>query len=214
MPIALVLLLSFALLGAGCAVPGTLLAAPAAQATPHRIHVVSHGWHSGIVVRAADVPATAWPARRDFASAEYLEVGWGHREYYQAREPSVWLGLRALLWPGPGVLHIAAFSGAVERQFPAAEIAALDITAQGLARLVDAIAASHERDAAGSTIALGPGLYGTSRFYASRETFHLLATCNVWTAAVLHQAGVPVRPVLSPTAAALFAQLRRGGKEN
>ena len=34
-------------------------------------------WHSGIVVRAADVPATAWPARRDFASAEYLEVGWG-----------------------------------------------------------------------------------------------------------------------------------------
>ena len=58
-PVALVLLLSFALLGAGCAVPGTLLAAPAAQATPHRIHVVSHGWHSGIVVRAADVPATA-----------------------------------------------------------------------------------------------------------------------------------------------------------
>lgn len=214
MQLAVVLLLSFALLGAGCAAPANRGAAPVPPATSHRIHVVSHGWHSGIVVRAADVPADAWPARRDFDAAEYLEVGWGHREYYQAREPPVWLGLRALLWPSPGVLHMVAFSGAVDRQFPAAEIVALQITPQGLARLVAAIAASHERDAAGRTIALGPGLYGTSRFYASRDTFHLFATCNVWTAAMLRRAGVPVRPLLSATAAALFAQLRRASKEH
>ncbi|MBE0549163.1 MAG: DUF2459 domain-containing protein [Rubrivivax sp.] len=210
----IVLLLAAMLLGTGCAAPSNPGAAPAPQATVHRIHVVNHGWHSGIVVSAADVPADAWPARRDFDAAEYLEVGWGHREYYPAREPSVWLGLRALLWPSPGVFHMVAFSGAVERHFPAAEIVALQVTPQGMARLVAAIAASHERDAAGRTIPLGPGLYGTSRFYASRETFHLFATCNVWTAAMLRQAGLPVRPVLSPTSAALFAQLRRSGKEH
>ena len=187
------------------------MVAQVTQAAPHRIQVVRHGWHSGIAVRAADVPKDAWPARRDFADAEFLEVGWGDRAYYQALDPSLWLGLRALLWPGAGVLHIAAFSGPVERQFQAAEVIALQITPQGLARLIAAIAASHELDAAGQPIALGPGLYGASRFYASRESFHLFATCNVWTAAMLREAGVPLGPLWSPSAEALFAQLRRQG---
>jgi uncharacterized protein (TIGR02117 family) len=158
------------------------------------------------------VPEHAWLARREFAKAEHLEVGWGDRAYYPATDPSVWLGLRALLWPTAGVLHMVAFSGPVARQFPATEIVALQVTPQGFARLVAAISASHELDAAGRPIPLGPGLYGTSRFYASRESFHLFATCNVWTAAMLREAGVPVSPTLSQTAGMLFAQLQRHGQ--
>lgn len=107
---------------------------------------------------------------------------------------------------------MVAFSGPVEHYFASSEIVALQLTPQGFARLVAAISASHELDAAGRPIPLGPGLYGTSRFYASRESFHLLATCNVWTATMLRAAGVPVRPILSQTAGMLFAQLRRHGQ--
>ena len=210
----LLLLLAFVVLASGCAAqsnPGALTAADA-QAKTHRVLVVRHGWHSGIVVRAADVPVQAWPARREFIGAEHLEVGWGDRAYYQAPDPSLWLGLRALLWPAAGVLHVVAFSGPVERYFASAEIVALQLTPQGFARLVAAISASHELDAAGQPIPLGPGLYGTSRFYASREAFHLFATCNVWVAAMLREAGVPVSPALSLTSGALFTQLRRHGQ--
>ena len=210
----LLLLLALVVLGPGCAAqsnPGAASAADA-QATMHPVHVVRHGWHSGIVVRTADVPEHTWPARREFPDAEYLEVGWGDRAYYQATDPSLWLGLRALLWPTAGVLHMVAFSGPVEHYFASAEIVALQLTPQGFARLVAAISASHELDAAGQPIPLGPGLYGKSRFYASREAFHLLATCNVWVAAMLREAGVPVSPTLSPTSGALFAQLRRHGQ--
>ena len=208
------LLIALVVLAPGCAAqlnPGT---APAvdAQATMHRVHVVRHGWHSGIVVRAADVPVQAWPARREFADAEYLEVGWGDRAYYQAPDPSVWLGLRALLWPTAGVLHMVAFSGPVEHCFGSAEIVALQLTPQGFARLVAAISASHELDAAGQPIPLGPGLYGKSRFYASNQVFSLFATCNGWVAGMLREAGVPLSPTLSPTSGALFAQLRRHGQ--
>ena len=211
---ALLLLLALVLLAPGCAAQSNPAAAAAAdaQSTMHRVHVVRHGWHSGIVVRAADVPEHAWPARREFIGAEHLEVGWGDRAYYQAPDPSLWLGLRALLWPTAGVLHMVAFSGPVERYFASAEIVALQLTPQGFARLVAAVSASHELDAAGQPIPLGPGLYGTSRFYASRDTFHLFATCNVWIAAMLREAGVPVSPALSPTSGALFAQLRRHGQ--
>ena len=207
------LLIALVVLVPGCAAPLNSGAIPAedAQATM-RVHVVRHGWHSGIVVRAADVPEHAWPARREFVGAEYLEVGWGDRAYYQAPDPSVWLGLRALLWPTAGVLHMVGFSGPVEHYVPSAEIVALQVTPQGLARLVAAVAASHEQDAAGRPIPLGPGLYGISRFYASNEVFHLFATCNVWIAAMLSEAGVPVSPALSPSSGALFAQLRRHGQ--
>ena len=208
------LLLALVVLAPGCAAQSNPGAAPAADAQPtmHPVHVVRHGWHSGIVVRAADVPEHAWPARREFIGAEHLEVGWGDRAYYPAPDPSLWLGLRALLWPTAGVLHMVAFSGPVEHYFASAEIVALQLTPQGFARLVAAISASHELDAAGQPIPLGPGLYGMSRFYASREAFHLFATCNVWTAAMLREAGVPVSTALSPTSGALFAQLRRHGQ--
>lgn len=109
-------------------------------------------------------------------------MGWGDRAYYQAADPSLWIGLRALLWPTAGVLHMVAFSGPVEHYFASSEIVTLQLTPQGFARLVAAISASHELYAAGRPIPLGPGLYGTSRFYASREAFHLFATCNVWAA--------------------------------
>jgi uncharacterized protein (TIGR02117 family) len=212
-PLATLAVVAFTLLALGCAAqqPHGDATTPDAHAASHRIHAVRHGWHSSIVVRAADVPFEAWPSRREFADAEYIEVGWGNRAYYQVQNPSVWLGLRALLWPSAGVLHMVAFSGPVEREFAVAEIVALHITPQGLARLVAAIAASHERDAAGLAIALGPGLYGRSRFYASRDRFHLFSTCNVWTSDMLREAGVPLGPLLSPSAGALFSQLRRLG---
>ena len=198
----------------GCAAQSDLGAAPAADApaATHRVHVVRHGWHSGIVVRAADVPEHARPARPQIVGPDHLEVGWGNRAYYQAPDPSLWLGLRALLWPTSGVLHMVAFSGPVEHYFASTEIVALQVTPQGLARLVAAVSANHEQDAAGQPIRLGPGLYGTSRFYASNEAFHLFATCNVWVAAMLREAGVSVSPALSPTSGMLFAQLRRHGQ--
>jgi uncharacterized protein (TIGR02117 family) len=201
-----VVLVVAALATACAAAPGNPPAADPART--ERIHVVRHVGHTGIVVAAAAVPATSWPARRDFADAEYLEVGWGDRDYYQAAEPTLWMGARALFWPTPSALQVAAFSGPVARYFKEAEIVELRVTPAGLARLVEVVAASHELDAAGQPIRLGPGQYGRSRFYASRETFHLFRTCNVWTASVLREAGVAVEPARALTAGALMAQLR------
>jgi len=206
-------MLALALASAGCGVPA---ARPVTDQTEHRIWVVHHGHHSGIVVRAADVPSQAWPARRDFPQAEFLEIGWGDRAYYMASAPGLWMGVRALLVPTLGVLHVAAFHGPPERTFVAAGIAEVRLTASGFTALVRAVRESHEHlpTAEGQNLSqawpspLGPGLYGASLFYASHERFHLFKTCNVWTAGVLTAAGVPLRPTVALTADALFAQLR------
>jgi uncharacterized protein (TIGR02117 family) len=206
-------LLAMATFVTGCAAPAPQDAAPSVeQAHPHTVIVVRQPWHTGIVVHAADVPAEAWLARRDFPDAAYLEVGWGDRKYYQARDPGVWLGLRALFWPSPGVLHFAAFSEPVEQTFGSAEMIELRVSERGFARLIEVVRDSHERDSTGQPIALGPGLYGTSRFYASHEKFHLFKTCNVWTASVLREAGFPLLPASALTAGDLMTQLRPMGR--
>jgi len=200
------LLVCCSLLALGCAAP-----VPAPEATDAsvggRIYVVSHGWHAGLVLRRADIPDEAWPEKRDFPDAEYLEIGWGDRDYYQAREPGMGTLLKAALWPTASVLHVVGFRGAVAANFPHSVILALPVTRDGLARLVDFIDAAHDRRSGAPLASLGPGLYGDSRYYPARGRFHLFNNCNRWTARALRAAGFEIDEVL--TAGGLFAELRR-----
>jgi len=182
-------------------------AAADAEADAVTIHVVAHGWHSALIVPAAIVAPQQWPARAEFPDAEYFEVGWGDREYYQAAYAELLTAIPGLLWPDPGVLQVVAFRGPPNRKFPGAPIATLRISREGAQRMVAAIAASHERDARGQAIAFGPSLYGEGRFYASVERFSLFVNCNVWVARRLRDAGVRVYPGLAPTVGMLFTQL-------
>lgn len=166
---------------------------PVATEPVRTVYLVRHGWHTGLVLRVADVPNTS-PLVRDFPGAEHLEIGWGDRDYYPAADPSVWMAMRALFWPTPSVLHVAGFRGTPQAYFPNSEIVVLTLSQSGFDRLHARLRESFEFDAAGNPVVLGPGLYGTSRFYASRESFHVFNTCNVWTAEVLREAGVAMTP--------------------
>jgi uncharacterized protein (TIGR02117 family) len=138
-----------------------------------RVYLVSHGWHTGIVVRRADIPTGVWPESEDFPGAEYLEVGWGERDYYQTREPGVWLTFKAALWPTPSVLHIVSFSGPVSSYFQHSEVIELELTQSGIEHLSGFVHDSFDRDGAVRSGQLGRGLYGHSAFYPAREKFHL-----------------------------------------
>lgn len=195
-----------AMLATGCVIRPAPPVATAPPATSE-IHVVSHGWHAGLVVRRADIPHDVWPEKRDFPGADYLEIGWGDRDYYQAREPGVGTLLKAAFWPTVSVLHVVGLRGTVAANFPHSDILALPITHDGLARLVGFIDATHDRPNRAPLASLGPGLYGDSRYYAARGRFHLFNNCNRWTARALRAAGFEIDEVL--TADGLFAELRR-----
>ncbi len=191
--------------------PVAAVAFGATSPATHSVHVVSHGWHTGIVLRAGDVPAAAWPVKADFPEATYFEVGWGDRAYYRAADPGAWLALQAVAWPTPGVLHVVAVGATLEGFIAAtgiSETIEIGVSPAGLQRLLAHLRGSHEFDNAGRPIPLGPGLYGHSRFYASRERFHLFKTCNVWVATALQAAGMAVTPATAITADRLMAQLR------
>jgi len=171
------------------------------------IQVVSHGWHAGIVIRRSDIPEGSWPEIRDFPNADYLEVGWGDRDYYQARDPGLGTTLKAALWPTASVLHVVGLRGPVAGNFPHSDVVALPITREGLARLIAFIDAAHNRPDRTPLRSLGPGLYGDSRFYPARGRFHLFNNCNRWTARALRAAGHDIDDAI--TVRGLLGQLER-----
>jgi deoxyribonuclease V len=160
-------------------------------------------------VRREEVPAAVWPEREDFPDAEYLEVGWGERDFYQAPRGTFWLGLKAALWANDSVLHVGAFSGPPAAYFFGSEVAEIALSTRGFDALVAFVANAHARTVDGRAIALGPGRYGHSRFYLGRERY-VLTTCNVWTVRALRAGGLPVTPLWALTAANVMFQVESG----
>jgi uncharacterized protein (TIGR02117 family) len=208
------ILLHFFLVAAccACAAPVKGLFPLVDNASTKTIYLVSHGWHAGMVLRRADIPADLWPENVNFPYTEFLEVGWGDKQYYQTPDAHFGMTLRAALWPTSSVLHIVGFSGAVTAYYSSSEIIEIKLGEPGFERLSRYIAASFARDESGQALPLGRGLYGNSRFYLSHESYHLLNTCNAWTARALRAAGVPITPSFSITVDQLMAQAQTFGE--
>jgi uncharacterized protein (TIGR02117 family) len=206
MPLRLVMLPLVLLALGACAAPPLGPANPQGGGPAVAVYLVAHDMHSGIAVRRADISAGLWPESRDFPQAEYLEVGWGDRDYYYGRNQGLWGTWRAGLWSNPSVLHVAGVRGPLAENFSASEIIELTLPRDGFERLVRYIHDAYDRAGAPAAAPLGPGLYGDSRFYPAWESFSLLRTCNVWTARGLRGAGLPVHD--SITMEGLMSQAR------
>jgi hypothetical protein len=135
----------------------------------------------------------------------------GDRDYYQSRKPDLWLSLKAVFWPTPSVLHIAAFSGPVASYFSCSEVVALALATwlRTPERFCPPQISQKQRGQIGP---IGSGLYGQSALYPAREKFHFFNTCNVWTARVLRAAGLPVTPFFAITMGGVMSQARQFGK--
>jgi uncharacterized protein (TIGR02117 family) len=166
------------------------------------VYVVTHGWHTGLAMRAADIDFARWRPLPHPERARYIEVGWGDRDYYPAPRFNLWYGFKALAWPTPSALHVTGFNEPPARYFPASEVVELRLARAGFERLLAYITASFEPD----PMPLAPSLYASGAFYPSREKFHLFKTCNVWVARALREAGLEVRSSL--TTEGLMSQLR------
>ncbi|RMI27498.1 MAG: DUF2459 domain-containing protein, partial [Calditrichaeota bacterium] len=197
----------------GCTGQRSSLFPPSPEEPTVPVYVVGHGWHTGIVLPVAEVSDTLLPGITDFADETYVEFGWGDEAFYRAEEPNVWLALRAVFWPTPSVLHVVGFSQEVPRYFPASEIFRIDLSWKGFYRLCRFIDRSYARNAAGELIHRGKGLYGNSGFYAGREKYYGLRTCNSWVARALREAGCPIKPTGACTAEDVLVQVKRFGKK-
>jgi uncharacterized protein (TIGR02117 family) len=175
--------------------------------TLHTIHIVSHGWHTGVVLSAEDLPKQI-TRQPDFPSGIHLEFGWGDRDFYQNPDNNFWRTAKAALWPTESVIHVVSFSLKVKEYFSHSDLVQIDLTQTELDGMVEYILSSFKYDSSGAFIYVGDGLYGESRFYAGSRSYIFPKTCNVWTAACLQAAGMDITPMYYQRANKLMQKLK------
>lgn len=205
------LLLLFVLAGGnGCARPQPM---PQSQGGAEvTIYVVAHEWHTGLVVPVSALTGAELPVRELAEGVAYLELSWGDRDFFQSREFSWLLALKAAFLPSESVMHVVGFNEPVPVFFPESKIVQLGPAEEGFKEMMRFVKKSFAVDQEGEVRRLGSGLYGRSSFYRGSEKYFLPRTCNVWTARALAKAGYPVSPLCAMRAGSVLQGIEGYGK--
>jgi len=173
------------------------------------VYVVSHGWHTGFVIPAPEIQGVIPELEQRFGDIPYIEFGWGDKGFYQAKETTSGLTLRAIFWPTESVVHSVAVPQKVEEYFSNSEVAKLCLSDGELSALIGFISSSFYRDKSGNLLELQKGIYGDSKFYSGVGDFYLMNTCNRWTAKGLKSIGMDISPTLKLTAGSVMNYLTK-----
>ena len=174
----------------------------------HEIYVVSHGWHTGFVVPAGDIQARLPQLKERFGDIPYLEFGWGDKHFYQAKEITTGLALRAILWPTDTVIHAVAVPKNPNEHFQNSEVEKLCLSDGNFFSLTSFISNSFDKDKEGEILELINRVYDDSQFYQSVGDYYLMNTCNKWTAKGLKSAGIDISPTFKLTASSVMNDIR------
>ncbi|WP_348946466.1 TIGR02117 family protein [Chitinibacter sp. FCG-7] len=156
------------------------------------VYVVNNGWHTGLIVPAAPFKQRFPALQKRFAAASHFEIGWGDKGFYQAREITAKITLKAMFGLSGSIMHIVGLTNTPAKYATKEQIKPLCLSNTQLEQLNAAISESLALNAQQDVQPLGPGLYGDSEFYAAVGNYYLLNTCNSWTAQRLSRAGLPV----------------------
>lgn len=173
------------------------------------IYVVSHGWHTGIIVESQPTLIAVPELAPLFHDARFIEFGWGDHDFYQAGEISYGLAIKALFLPTDAVLHVVGLPKHPKAYFRSSKVVEIIIPASGLAKMLDYFHKSFKRDRQGRFIRLGRGLYADSFFFRAHGAYYALYTCNSWVMEALTEAGLPESWWPTLTAEGVMDQVKR-----
>lgn len=177
-----------------------------------RIHAVSRGWHTGLVVPSEGVGCAIPYLKARFVGATHYEIGWGDRDFYQAKKATPCLAFQALFASRGSVMHVVPIRDPLPDFLENCKVAETCLTASEYASLVRLISESFARSANGEIIAQARGKYEDSQFFQGRGAYSAFYTCNRWTATALQSAGLDLWPRITLTSGSVIRAVRRYAK--
>lgn len=209
-----VLLLVFLMLMlSGCAACKKWKYLPAAKAEERSVYVVTHGWHTGIVLSREDLGQELGFVEEYINRGRYYEFGWGEADFYQAEEVTTSILLKAVFWRNPSVMHVFSIPATPAKSFSGSEVVELHLSETGLEHLKHQLRASFKFDQKKRPYPLKEGPHGESRFFQAEGYYVITNTCNRWTAKMLESGGVPMDTVFTLRAASVMRQATAAKKE-
>ncbi len=175
---------------------------------PNSLYIVSHGWHTGFIIPVAQIIEHIPELSERFNQTPYIELGWGDKGFYQAKEITTGLTLQAIFWPTESVIHAVAVPAEVEEYFGDSEVKLLCLSDNELLSLLKFVVGSFAKDQQGKVISLKSGIYGDSQFYQGTGSYYLMNTCNKWTAKGLKSFGMNIDPLFKLTASSVMGSIQ------
>jgi hypothetical protein len=185
-------LLALTLLVAACSVQ-------VPTATDAVVYVIRRDWHTDIGLPVDEIIGPLARLESAFPGVRFLTFGFGERQFLIDRKSDVFTMLGALL-PSQSALLMTALNAPPEQAFGVQNVTVLHVSRAGIDRLEAAIWQELELSIAEQPIILADGPYPGSLFYAARNLYWGLYTCNTWTAEMLRAGGVAM-----PSTGVLFA---------
>lgn len=170
------------------------------------IYVVSHGWHTGIILAQENLGKDFAFLNSNFGFNPYYEIGWGDKGFYEAEEITTKITLQAMFIPTESVLHVVAVPKDPSLYFNGSEVIKLPISKKAHAILNQTILKAFKKMDSGEFIKTRVGIYGNSFFFSANGYYYITNTCNTWTASVLEEAGLPFNSFLTLTARSVRSQ--------
>lgn len=178
------------------------------EASPDRngeIHVISHGWHTGVIVPGHVAEKNMPFLQEHFQNAKTCEFGWGDKGFYMADKITTKIALKAMFMADGSVVHVVALHDDIKKEFPHSRKALLAFSEIELDSLCGYLGSSFHRDASGRVGLLKKGLYGDIQFYEGVGRYHIMNTCNKWTAKALLSGGCDISPFAKLTASSVMS---------
>ncbi len=201
-------ILIFMLMVSACSTkPFVVNTADIQVSSAREIYILSHGWHSGFVIPAATLGRLLPKIKERFGNAQFIEIGWGDKGFYQAQEITSGLTIQAIFWPTESVVHVVAVPVSVEKYFPGSQIETVCLQSRQFSKLLHFIENSFLKDSNGNIIPLRSGIYGDSQFYKGEGEYYLFNTCNKWTAKGLKSAEMDISTTFKLTASSIMDYL-------
>lgn len=179
------------------------------RASVNPIYVVSHGWHTGLVVSGSKLNAALPDLVERFGDPTFYEIGWGDNGFYQAKKITTELALKAMFWATGAIVHVVAVPDSPYDSFPHSQISESCISDTELISLISFLKNSFIHDEAGRIVPVAAGIYGNAQFYQGTGRYHLFNTCNKWTAKGLSSAGFNLSPTFKLTASSVMDYLEK-----
>ncbi|WP_051308893.1 TIGR02117 family protein [Desulfogranum japonicum] len=202
-----------ALLSACSAKPYAVQPIPEAQPVrSHLVYIVSHGWHTGLIISGAILNEAVPGLERRFGMPDFYEIGWGDKGFYQAQQITTGLTLQAMFWSEGAVLHLVAISTLPAQYFNGEPVISTCLSDNELDSLKIFLQSSFLYTPTHSTVPLRTGIYGNSQFYTAQGRYYLLNTCNKWIAKALKSAGLEIQPVFKLTSGSIMKYLEKNAR--
>jgi hypothetical protein len=155
------------------------------------LYVVSRGWHAEIGIPADELKGKLAVYRDVFPQARAVMFGFGKKTFITAPPESFSEYLLGPI-PGPAVIQVTGLLVSPADAYPPGSTITLSLPPGGSEAVSDFIWNELGKDRTGAPRLVSLGSNPVSIFYAARNGYSLLHTCNAWTADALHAAGLPI----------------------